>query len=352
MFISGGLIGLFTQDATLIDYGTNYLRIIMIGSAAMFFPMVANNILRREGNTFAPMVTMIIGAGVNIILDPFLIFGIGSFPNLGVEGAAYATVFSRLLSGIFIAMILFSDKNELTLRLGDFNFDFTIVREIYRVGLPAALMQMTASIMIAGMNKIVANYNTLALAVVGIYFRLQSFIFMPIFGLNQGYLPLVGYNFGHHNRKRVKQAIGVGALIAFSFATAGFILFQTFPKHLILMFNDNPELVEIGKTALKRISLAFPIVGPAIVGSATFQAIGKGFPSLTMSVFRQIMVLLPAMYLLGRIGGLGSLWFAIPISDVIATILTGIWLWWTLKKVLGKKAELAGDKGFVEEFGS
>ena len=336
-FLSGGLIGFFTENKELIDLGTRYLRIILIGSVALFFPMVANNILRGEGNTFAPMVSMIIGAGLNILFDPFLIFGLGPFPRLGIEGAAYATVFSRVISGFFIAAILFSDRNELTLEPRDFSFDFGIVKEIYRVGFPAALMQLLASVMLAGMNKIVASYDTLALAVIGIYFRLQSFVFMPVFGLNQGYMPIVGYNYGHENPERVKKAIGSGMLVAFTFTTLGFLVFQFFPRELLLMFNDNPELIAIGKTAFQRITLAFPIVGPAVIGSATFQAFGKGFPSLTLSFLRQIIILLPLMYFMGKLGGLDFLWYSIPISDVISALLTGGWLWLTLKGLLSDK---------------
>ena len=334
MLASGDIIRLFSSEPELVSMGGRYLRIVMIGSFAIFFPIVANNILRGEGNTFAPMITLVIGAILNIVLDPFLIFGLGPFPRLGVEGAAIATVFSRFVSGVFIALILFGDKNELSLALQDFRLDMRVIKEIYRVGLPAALMQMVASIMIAGMNLIVASYSTLALAVVGIYFRLQAFVFLPVFGLSQGYLPLVGYNFGHENPSRVKRTVFTGAFTGFAFTTAGFVLFQSIPRQLILLFNDNPQLVAIGETALRRTSLAFPLVGLGIIASATFQAIGRGLPSLLMSVFRQIIVLLPAMFFLGKMGGLDILWYAVPISDVLATTMAALWLWYSLRSAL------------------
>lgn len=332
VLFSDKILRFFTQDQVLINLGTSYIRIIMLGSIAMYIPIIFNNILRGEGNTFIPMVCMLIGAITNIILDPFMIFGIGFFPKLGVEGAAYATIIARFISGIFITIVLLSDKNEVKLNLKDFSWDKSIVKKIYKVGFPAMLMQLLASVMIGGMNKIVIRFDEVALAVVGIYFRLQSFVFMPVFGLNQGYIPIVGYNYGHNNPKRMKKTIKYGMFIGFVFTTLGFILFQFFPEQLISLFNDDKELLRLGVIALKRISLTFPIVGISIVGSATFQALGKGMPSLIISFMRQIIVLLPTMYFLGEVFGLNSLWYAFPISEVLTFIVILFWLRKTVKK--------------------
>ncbi|WP_018248630.1 MATE family efflux transporter [Orenia marismortui] len=332
-FYSDIIFRIFTSDPVLIDLGVEYTRIILVGSLALFFPIVANNILRGEGNTLMPMLTMLIGAIINIVLDPFLIFGIGIFPKLGVAGAAYATVFARIISGIFIALILFSDKNQIKLKLEEFEFDFEILKGIYQVGLPAMVMQLLASFMIAVVNIIVGGYNATAIAVVGIYFRLQSFVFMPVFGLNQGYMPIIGYNYGHNKPDRMKKTMKYGFLIALIFTTAGFVIFQIFPEQLIRLFNKDQKLIEIGVIALKRISLAFPIIGPAIIGSSTFQALGKGLPSLILSFLRQMILLLPIMYLLGIFFGLDVLWFAFPIAEFIGLILLAFWLSKTLKDV-------------------
>jgi putative MATE family efflux protein len=332
-FFSENLFRLLTNDPQLIKLGTEYIRIIMLGSIAMFFPIVANNILRGEGNTFVPMLTMLIGAIINIILDPFFIFGWWIFPTLGVAGAAYATVLARFISGIFVAIILFSDKNQLKLQMKYFQLDFKIISQIYKVGFPAMVMQLLASIMILGVNWILSQYNHLAIAAMGIYFRLQSFVFMPVFGLTQGYMPIIGYNYGHNNSARIKKTIKYGFIVAISFTTAGFLLFQGFAQQLIALFSQDPELIKIGSTALKRISLAFPIIGPAIIGSTTFQALGKGFPSLLLSFLRQIIILLPLMYLLSKFYGLATLWYAFPISETIAALLMIIWLRKTLQQV-------------------
>lgn len=333
-FFSRDLISLFTDNPTLIELGTEYIRIIFMGSVFLYVPMLANNILRGEGNTFVPMISMLIGSIINIILDPFLIFGIGPFPMLGVAGAAYATVFGRAISGIYIVYMVLTNDKDLKLDLKSFKFDFQIIKDIYSVGFPAMVMQFLASFMIGGLNIIVGGYNEYAIAVVGIYFRLQSFVFMPVFGLNQGYMPIIGYNYGHNNPKRMKETIKYGLIIGFTITFLGFILFQLIPGPLIRMFNNNEELIEIGIDALKTISLAFPIIGISIVGSTTLQAVGKGFASMIVSFLRQIVILLPVAYLLGKAGGLRWIWFSFPISEAVAFVLLLIFFKKIFTKIL------------------
>ncbi len=335
-FYADKILQLFTNNELLIQMGSEYISIILMGSIAMFFPMVTNNILRGEGNTFTPMIAMLIGSVMNIILDPFLIYGWWIFPRLEVAGAAAATVFSRAVSGLFLIFILFDERNELKIKLRDFSFKFQIIKEIYKVGFPAMVMQFLASFMLGGMNKILAGFGSTAIAAAGIYFRLQSFVFMPVFGLNQGYMPIMGYNYGHNNPARMKKAIKSALMIAFAFTFTGFIIFQTVPEFLIKLFNSDPELIAIGTNALKKISTAFPIIGPAIIVSTTFQALGNGFPSLFFSFLRQIIVLLPLMYILGKTAGLEYLWLAFPISEVISGIPAAIWLKLKLNKIFAK----------------
>jgi len=320
-FFSEDLISLFTDDVALIDLTSQYIRVIFMGSVFLYVPMLSNDILRGEGNTFVPMIAMLIGSIINVILDPFLIFGIGFFPELGVAGAAYATVFSRMVSGAYIVYKVLNNDGELQLNLRKFTFKFAIIKEIYIVGLPAIIMQSLASIMIGGLNIIVGGYSTDALAVVGIYFKLQNFVFMPVFGLNQGFMPIVGYNYGHNNPKRMKEAIKYGILTGFVFTTFGFIIFQLIPNSLINLFNSDPQLIEVGVRALRTISFSFPMAGIIIVGSTSFQAIGRGFISMAISFLRQLIVLLPLAYIFSKISGLETVWFAFPISEIIAFIL-------------------------------
>lgn len=343
MFFSENLIGLFTDNPTFIELGTEYIRIIFIGSVFLFVPMLSNNILRGEGNTFVPMISMLIGSIINIVLDPFLIFGIGPFPELGVAGAAYATVISRAVSGVYIVYMVLTNDKDLKLNLKKFKFNFKVIVDIYRVGLPAMIMQFLASFMVGGLNIIVGSYNEYAVAVVGVYFRLQSFVFMPVFGLNQGFMPIVGYNYGHNNPERMKTTIKYGLIVGFSITTLGFILFQTIPGPLIRLFNDDKELIQIGINALKTISLAFPIIGLAIVGSTSLQAVGRGFASMVVSFLRQIIVLLPVAYLLGKIGGLSWVWYSFPISEGISFILLLILFKNIFSKLLEKMKNTEGD---------
>lgn len=327
------LIGLFTQDAILLDPGSRYIRIIMMGSLMMFAPMVSNGILRGEGNTFIPMVTMIIGALLNILLDPFLIFGWGPFPALGVEGAAWATILSRVISGTFVLRILFSKGNEIQLRPALFRFNPQLIKEIYQVGAPAMAMQLLASVMLAGGNLILAAFSTTAIAVFGVFFRLQSFIFMPVFGLGQGIMPLTGYNYGAGNFERMKKVIRYGMSGAFLFTLTGFLIFQIFPRQLITLFNNDPEMIAIGTTALRRISIGFLFVGPSLTSANLFQAIGRGLPSLVVGIARTIVVLLPAMALLGHFFGLDALWFAFPLAEGCTFAAAMIWLTLLFRKI-------------------
>nr|WP_243414806.1 MATE family efflux transporter [Sporosalibacterium faouarense] len=331
LLLSKNLIGLFTEDKELIELGSSYIRIILLGSTAMFIPMIANNVLRGEGNTFIPMISMLIGSLINIVLDPFFIFGYGFFPELGIEGAAVATVVSRLLSGVFIVFILFVGKHQINLNFKKFKFDLSIIKGIYAVGLPAMTIQLLASLMMSGLNKILAESGAIAISTMGIYFRLQSFVFMPVFGLNQGYMPIIGYNYGHNNPNRMKETIKLGFIVAFVFTTLGCLLFQIFPKPLIKLFSSDEELLRIAIHALRTISIAFPIIGPAIIGSTTFQAIGKGVPSLVLSFSRQIILLLPLAYILYNTWGLDIIWYSFPISEGISAILMAVWLSKSLK---------------------
>ncbi len=330
-FFSDDIVKLFTDNQVLIELAHKYIRIIMIGSIAIFVPATFNYILRGEGNTFLPMLTMVIGAVINIILDPFMIFGIGFFPRLGIEGAAVATVTARLIGGIFITYILFSDKNELNLRLKDFTFDWMIIEEIYQVGLPAVVNRLIFSFAVMFINKILGSFNSTAIAVMGVIFRLQSFFLMAVFGLNQGYLPLVGYNYGYNKPYRLKRTVILGWGTALLFGTIGFVVFQFFPAFMLSLFNDDPQLMQIGIPALKKVSLSYFFMVLNIIGVATFQAIGQGLPSLIVTFLRQAVFLVPGMYLIANTAGLNASWFAFPIAEFTAFIIMSTWLYRNLK---------------------
>ncbi|MBU7029107.1 MAG: MATE family efflux transporter [Theionarchaea archaeon] len=332
-FFSEDILSLFTNDSLLIQLGSQYIKIILMGSTALSIPVIANTILRGEGNTFIPMITMLIGSVLNMVLDPFFIFGLWVFPRWEIEGAAFATVLSRIISGTFILYILFKGDNLIKLNLKDFKPNFSLVKGIYAVGFPSMVMQLIASFMIASVNTILAGYSSVAIAAMGIYFRLQSFVLMPVYGLNQGYMPIIGYNYGHKKPERIKKTIVYGFVIAFVFTMIGFFIFQVFPQQLVRLFNESEELITIGTSALKTISYLYPVVGFSIIASVTFQAFGKGFRSLAISVLRQVILILPLAYLFGRIGGLSLLWYAFPVAEIVAFIFIMIWFKTTLKEI-------------------
>lgn len=324
--LSGPIVKAFSDDPEVIHYGIQYIRIIMLGGVFLFTSIIASDILRGQGNTFLPMLSLILGAVINIILDPLMIFGIGFFPRMEVTGAALATIISKGISCAFILLLLFRGDHQVKPKIAPFRIDLSILKRVYQVGLPSMFMQFLTSFMIGGVNNIVGTYTETAIAVTGVYFRLQSFVLMPVFGLTQGYIPIIGYNYGARNTHRMKQALRYGLLISFTITGFGASLFRLFPDVLIGLFNPGPEMLQIGVEALSTIAIGLFVVGPAIIGATTFQAIGLGIPSLALSFLRQIILLLPLAWLLGRWYGLSGVWYAFPLSELISLTIMVFWL--------------------------
>ncbi|MFO8016958.1 MAG: MATE family efflux transporter [Candidatus Woesearchaeota archaeon] len=323
-FFAGDIIALFTSDTALISMGGSYLRIVMSGSVFMIIPMVFNNFLRGHGDTFNPMITMLIGATANIIIDPFLIYGLFFFPSLGVSGAAYATIFSRSLGAVYVVWVLIKQRYYLNIRA--FIPDKRIIKELINIGVPAVAMMLLGSIMLMGANKIIALYSAVGIAVMGVYSRLLSLILMPIMGLGQGFQPLLGYNYGANNINRVRKTLSSGLFFAMLFSGLSFLLFILFPGLIMSVFTNDPELISTGAIALKRISIAFPFMGVSMLVSIAFQSIGKGLPSFLISLLRQIILLLPLLYLLAEYHGLAYAWYAFPIAESVSFVVAAVWL--------------------------
>lgn len=326
LLFSGPFIRLFTDDPTVLEYGTQYLSIVLCVSVGLMIGQMGEKILQSTGNMIIPMLTQLLGAVVNIIFDPLLIFGVGFFPELGVVGAAVATVFGQICSLIFITVIFIVRKHAVAIRFKGFRFSGSIVKNIYMVGLPAIIMQCVGSVMVSGINAIISasgvarNIANAYINAFGAYFKLQSFIFMPVFGLNQGVSPIIGYNFGARNKKRMYSAFRIGLTVAMVIMAAGTLLFQLGPDWLLSMFSSddlaaNALMMEVGAPTLRIISLSFIMAAAGIMFSTLFQAVGKGIYSMIMSFSRQLVVLLPAAYLLSRID-LTTMWYAFPIAEV------------------------------------
>lgn len=326
IFLSKPFMHLMSDTPFIVDSGIKYMAIITIGSLFCIVQMTTEKILQATGNMIIPMICGIIGGVSNIILDPLFIFGIGPFPELGVAGAAVATVLGQLLSMIVGQIVLFKGKHAVKVRLWGWKFHGRIIRDIYAVGAPAIMMQSIASIMQFGMNIILGTLTETAVAVMGVYGRLQSFIFMPVFGLNQGVLPIMGFNFGARNRKRLMETYKKGFLFAFIIMSIGLIIFQLFPRELLALFNsqNSQDMYDIGIPALRYISLCFLPAAFGIMSSSIFQATAHGFLSLWGSLLRQLVGILPLAWILASIGGVKLVWFSFPLAELIGTVYFAI----------------------------
>ena len=325
LFAVKPFMGAYTQDSAIYTYGVEYLTVVLCLSVFSIIEIMIEKTLQATGNMIFPMLFQLMGAVVNIIFDPLLIFGIGIFPEMGVTGAAVATVFGQLCGMVFSIIVLFCKKHEVKISFKNFKFNLTTVKNIYAVGFPSIIMQSISSIMIIGMNTIftLANsiYSEACITVLGVYFKLQSFVFMPCFGLNQGVMPIIGYNYGARNRKRMYSALKRGIIIAVIIMAIGVVLMWTIPDTLISLFGGDESLMQIGATAFRIISLCFIPAAVGILFTTLFQAVGKGIRSLIMSVCRQLLLILPIAYALSSIFGIELSWYAFPIAEIGSLIL-------------------------------
>jgi len=314
---------LFISDPNIINLGTSYVRIILLGSFSLFYLRTGLNILRAQGNYLLPMFILLLTASLNIALDPFLIFGLWKFPALGVEGAAIATVASRIISCIMVTVILLSKRNEVDITLKGFAFNTKIIRNISVVGVPTIMIQLVMSITIAGTNKILEGLPLAAvyIAIVGIFFKLQSLVLTPVLGLNRSFVPIIGFNYGARNYTRIKEAVKIAMLFSTIVSFIAFLIFQLIPGELIKLFNSDSVLVNTGIEAFRRMNLIFFIVGPAVIVISFFQGIGKATKVFVVLAIRQVIVFFPVLYLLTVQSGHPTLWFAFPMADAIAIII-------------------------------
>lgn len=322
LFCLFGILGarsfmhVFTEDQHLQALGGQYLTIVTVFSFGLLLSMVFERLMQSTGNTTLSMTTQLAGAVTNIILDPIMIFTL----DMGVAGAAWATVIGQWVS-MSLGLFLNQTRNrELKIHLKGFRPDGGTVKEILAVGFPSIIMQAISSVMNVGMNMILLGFGNTAVNVLGVYFKLQSFIFMPVFGLGNGLVAIVGYNYGARQRERVYSAIKVALTIALGIMGVGLLLFMTVPQVLLSLFEsgDAGDLRVMGQAALRTISLSFLMAAVGIIVTVVFQAVGKGVYSLIMSLCRQLIVLLPAAYLLSRTGSVSAVWWAFPIAELVS----------------------------------
>ena len=318
--ISHTFFSLQTNVPEIVDGGTIYAMIVVGCSFGLFGQFLFERLLQATGRTFYTMITQGLGAIVNIILDPILIFGLFGLPKMGIAGAGLATIIGQCFAMSLAIYFNIRHNPDISFKFKGFSFNLNIVRQIYSVGLPSIIMQSVGSFMNFCMNNILMSFSTTAAAVFGVYYKLQSFIFMPIFGLNNGMIPIIAYNYGAKKKERIIEVIKFSILLAVGIMSLGTIAFEFIPQTLLSLFNASEELIAIGAPALRIIATHFPVAGYCIILGSVFQAMGKGTYSLINSLVRQVVVLLPSAYLLSLSGNLNLVWLAFPIAEVASAI--------------------------------
>ncbi len=326
---SGFYIRLYAENAQILSMGISYMQIITVGSVGVFLGILMERLLQATGRSMYSMASQLTGAVVNIVLDPIFIFGWFGMPAMGVAGAALATVIGQWL-GMFVGVLSNRYRNpELQIKLRGFRPDISTIKRIYQVGAPSIIMQSIGSVMLFGMNKILIGYGVVPVSVLSVYFKLQSFVLMPIFGFTMGLLPIVSFNYGAKNKERIRGTIIACQVMCFFIMLTGTVVFWAIPELLMSMFDAQEEMMRIGVMALRLISLGFIPAGVSIVCSTFFQAIGSGIYSLMLSIIRQLVAILPIAYLLSSFYGLDAIWWAFPIAEVICCI----WVMMFLKRI-------------------
>lgn len=321
IFFSRTFYLLQTDIPGIVEGGTQYLFICSVFSFGLFGQICYERLLQSTGRTFYTMITQGTGAIINIIFDPLLIFGLGPFPKMGVAGAAVATVLGQIVAFILSIFINRAKNPEVQLAFRGFRPHLPTIGRIYAVGVPSIIMTAISSVMTFGMNKILIAFSATATAVFGVYFKLQSFAFMPVFGLNNGMVPIIAYNFGARKPARMKKTLLLSVVYATAIMVFCLILMQVMPAQLLGLFNASDNMLAIGVPALRIVSLSFLLAGFSVISCSYFQALGHGVPSLLVSALRQLVVLLPAAYLLSHLSGLDHIWWSFPLAEIAGALL-------------------------------
>ena len=316
-----------TDVSQIVEYGTSYTSICLGASIGIFAQFCFERLLQSTGRTKLAMYTQITGAVINIILDPILIFGRLGFPRMEVAGAALATVIGQIVAAILAIWMNLKYNPDVRIRPSHIRFHWDTVKEIYRVGIPSIVMMSISSVMNFGLNQILIAFSTTATAVFGVYFKLQSFVFMPVFGLNNGTVPIVAYNFGARRGDRMRQTIKYSICAAVAIMIVGMLMFQSIPDKLLRLFDASEEMLRLGVPALRIISISFPLAGFGIGAGSVFQALGYSVYSMIISLIRQLVVLIPCAYAIGRMtGDVTGVWWAFVIAELVSLTASALYL--------------------------
>ena len=344
-YIAFLIVGLFlvkpfyatqTDSPIIAAYGYDYLSVCSIFSIGIFTQFIFERLLQSTGRTFHTMITQTIGAITNIILDPIMIFGLFGFPRLEAKGAAVATVIGQCIAGILAIIFNLKYNDDLDFNFKRFRPCGYVIKNIYIIGVPSIIMQSIGSVMVLGLNKILMAFSSTAVAVFGVYFKLQSFVFMPVFGLNNGMIPIIAYNYGAKKKDRMIKTYHFALQIAVTIMVVGAIVMELIPGVILNIFNASDSMLAMGITALKIISIHFPIAAFCIVTGSLFQALGKATYSMINSIMRQLVVLLPVAYLLGLTGNVNNVWWAFPIAGLASATVTSLFYIKVKKTIISK----------------
>lgn len=322
MLFTKPFFGLFTNSESILSLGCDYTYIVTVLSFGTIIHIAIEKILQGTGMMVYPMIFQAVGAIINIVLDPILIFGWLGFPALGVKGAAIATIVGQIVAMTLAVGTLLFMKNEVKVKIKEFKLDIKVVKDIYAVGFPSTLMYALGSILVMGLNVMLIRFSEAAVALFGVYFKLQSFVFMPVNGLIQGAMPIMGYNYGAKNKKRLIDTLKASLMVATLIMGIGSLIFILFPTQLLLLFNASEEMLSIGKIALRIISLSYISAAICFMFSTLFQGINKGAYSLLISILRQIAIILPLSFILSKTNGLVGIWVTFPIAETVSAIIS------------------------------
>lgn len=321
-------------DTAIYTYGVDYLTICCALSFGVFGQIMVERLMQSTGRTVLSMITQLIGAAINMIFDPLFILGIGPFPRLEAKGAAIATVIGQIVAFIVAIILNHRFNKEVSVKLKGFRPNGKIIGEIYKIGVPSIIMVAIGSVMTYAVNKILLSFTKTAAAVFGVYFKLQSFVFMPVFGMNNGIIPIIAFNYGAGNRKRMTKTVRFSMVLACSIMAVGTALMWLIPDTMLKIFDASDSMLSIGVPALRTISLSFVFAGFSIAMGSVFQAIGKSYFSMIVSFTRQLVVLVPVAYFLSKTGALENVWWAFPISEVFSLAVTVISYSYVYKKII------------------
>ncbi len=327
---------LFGASEAILPYAMEYMRVLFFGAIFMVVGMGLNNFIRADGNPTIAMLTMIIGAGTNTVLDPIFIFTF----KMGMTGAALATILSQSLSAVWVVLYFIGKRSRNKLQLNYMKLKLSIVSKIASLGLPSSLLQLANSVLNMVLNRSLIVYGgDIAMSAMGIINSMQMLLLMPVIGINQGAQPIISFNFGARKYARIKETVKLAIIAATVVVAFGYIFVRLFPVQMVSLFNQEPELLNFGKNAILRWMMFLPVVGFQVVASNFFQAIGRYKSAMFLTLSRQIILLIPAIFIFSRIWGIDGLLYAAPFADVFSTVLTGIWLYFGMKK-LGKEPAL------------